>query len=256
MNPPRFTRVPQRQLPDKVADEARRDQVRAIEEIQDHVRQFPSASRTMIRRQTFQSSGIWTPNTATRAVLLRMVGGGGGGGGTTGGANFAFGGGGWSGVYWEKWIESDRQMSGGAVTIGAAGAAGAANAQGGTGGDTSCVVNGKTYTASGGAGGLGMPNGAGPQVTGIPASTNSSTSGADFNVQERGEQGIQIAAGAGWSGCGGNNPLGSGGVTTATGNGGAANIGYGGGGGGAISAAADKTGGAGGAGCVLIEEFS
>jgi hypothetical protein len=228
----------------------------AVRELQRRIASLPVTARNYLGRRIITTSGRYEPTPGTRAVLLRMTGGGGGGGGGTGGGSFAFGGGGWSGVYFEQWVASSAPIAGGAVTIGAAGAAGAAGAQGGTGGTTTASINGRTYSAPGGAGGLGATNGAGAAVTGIPTTPAGVTSGADFNIQERGEQGIRIGAGAGWPGSGGNTPLGSGAATTGSGNGGNANVGYGGGGGGALAGVSNQTGGTGGIGVVIIEEYA
>ncbi len=249
----RLTSIPPRTLADKASEEVRRDHAQAITELQRVVARAPATSRNYLGRRVFTATTLYAPAPGTRSVLLKMQGGGGGGGGASGGASFAFAGGGWSGVYAEVFVET---TVGGTITIGAGGAAGAAGAAGGSGGDTFVVLGGKVYTAKGGAGGRGMANGAGADVTGISATAGGSTSGSDFNTQERGEQGIRISAGAGWSGCGGNTPVGSGGVTTTTGNGGGANIGYGGGGGGGIAAVSNQTGGIGGAGVVIIEEYA
>ncbi len=254
----KFQRPPTRVLEDTAAEQNRRETARAIEQIQKHIEavpKFPTAARSYLGRQVFTATGTYTPTKGTRAVLLKMVGGGGGGGGTTGGASFAFAGGGWAGDYIEKYIESVTPISGGAITIGAGGAAGAAGGNGGTGGDSTAAINGVTYTAKGGIGGVAMANGAGAAVTGITAGATGSSSGVDVIVNAAGEQGIRIAAGAGWSGMGGNTPLGSGGCTTAVGNGTSA-TGYGGGGGGSQSGANNQTGGGGGSGIVIIEEFS
>ena len=256
MTAPRFTKPAVRGLADPTADRVSTEQQVAISELQARVGKVHAQARFYLGRKIFTTTARYEATPGTKAILLRMVGGGGGGGGTTGGASFAMAGGGWSGVYWEKWITSPGAIVGGPITIGAGGTAGAAGAQGGTGGDTIATINGVTYTAKGGVGGLAMANGAGAAVTGIPATTGGSTSGANVNVQDAGEQGMRIAAGAGWAGSGGSTPLGSGGTTTATGNGGAANVGYGGGGAGSISGPNDQTGGAGGAGCVVIEEYA
>lgn len=248
--------IPQRKLPDVQSDQSRRDHAQAIEAIRAVVAKIPEAARNYLGRQIITRTSRYAPTPGTRAVLLKVVGGGGGGGGASGGGDFAMAGGGWSGLYSERYIAGAGAVTGGAVTIGAAGAAGAAASQGGTGGTTSAVINGRTYSAPGGAGGLGMSNGAGAAVTGVPSTAGGVTTGADLNIQDAGDQGMRISAGNGWAGAGGSTPAGSGGVTTATGNGGAANVGYGGGGGGAIAGPSNQTGGLGGAGVVIIEEFS
>lgn len=251
-----LTKIAIRPLTDARADEANREIGQAVRELQQAVGLMATGARQYLGRRIITTSGRYEPTPGTRAVLLRMTGGGGGGGGGSGGGSFAFGGGGWSGVYYEQWIKADGPIAGGSVTVGAGGAGGAAASQGGTGGTTTAVINGRTYTAPGGAGGLGASNGSTAAVTGIPSTPAGVTSGADFNIQERGEQGIRISAGAGWPGSGGNTPLGSGGVTTTTGNGGNANVGYGGGGGGALAAASGQLGGTGGVGVILIEEYA
>lgn len=107
-------------------------------------------------------SGTATPTAGTRQVRLRMIGGGGGGGAAASSSNtgVAAGSGGSSGVLLEIWIKNAEPLTYGAYKCGAGGARGTAGvgaaADGGAGGDTTIVINGRTYIAKGGSGGLAM----------------------------------------------------------------------------------------------------
>jgi hypothetical protein len=218
------------------------------------------SARMFLGRQIFTSSGTYTPSTGTKAVFAVGVGGGGGGGGAGGGGNRSVGAGGGSGVYWEKWIDSAANTTGGTVTIGAAGSAGASTGgTGGTGGDTSFVVDGTTYTVKGGTGGVGTASGTGSAA--LPgAPQTGSTSGADRLAGEHGELGIVVdSAAVQIGGHGGSNPFGIGGAAGGAGNTvavGADGTGRGAGGGGANAQGTGKAGGAGTAGCVIFYEFA
>lgn len=244
----------QQRTADASPAEVDRNRDQALKELQDAVRSIPVSARQFLKRQTFTSSGTYTPTVGARAAFVRLVGGGGGGGGVTNGANVAAGGGGHSGVYLERWIESVTQLMGGAVSVGAAGAAGTAGNNGGAGGTTTLSINGITLSASGGPGGVAMTNGSSATITGTQ-SLATSTSNADLFQQAAGAIGLRMSATDYWPGAGGSSPFGAGGVTITAGNGVAAS-GYGSGGGGGASGGSNQTGGAGTAGLVVVEEYS
>jgi hypothetical protein len=219
-------------------------------------------ARVYLGRQIFTSSGTYTPTTGTKAVLLKMVGGGGGGAGaqSTGAGNVGIGGGGWSGNYLEKWIVPAATITGGTITIGSGGGGGSTSGgNGSAGGSTTAVVQGTTYTANGGAGGLGLGAAtAGNNNTYIPTPSAVTTTG-DVTIQGTPTAGVTTGPGGQLlSGTGGGTPLGGGGypgISGAAGN--SPQTGYGGGGGGAQAhSGVSRAGGAGAAGLVIIEEYA
>lgn len=221
----------------------------------------------------------------TRKLVIKAVGGGGGGGGADGAAGTdSAGGGGGSGVYgevqigWDSGWTSIRNSTGGtsgtiAIVIGAAGSGGSGaspGAQGGTGGNTTV-----TYALNGGAGvtltfrgGLGGYNGyqrtgttitcsapGGVQTGAVGGSPGNAFAGDCYLVT--GQCGTMGVAGPGsmYGGNGGSSPLGIGASGIWNGNGLGAG-GYGSGGGGASTdTGVDRTGGAGSAGAVIVEEY-
>lgn len=206
---------------------------------------------------TAHTGTAYTPSTGTKAVLIRLVGGGGGGGGTTGGASALAGGaGGGSGAYIEKWIDPAATItSTGTMTIGTAGSGGVA-AAGGNGNSTSLNIQGTTYTATGGTGGLGMASGTTGAIA-YPGAPAAGSSTADANGGETGTHGIRLSNIACVAGNGGSCQLGWGGNGGQAGNtAGAAARGYGGGGGGSLSSNLNQTGGNGSAGIIIIEEYA
>lgn len=213
-------------------------------------------ARIYIKRQVFTANGTYTPSTGCKAVRIKLVGGGGGGGGAGGGSTVrSAGGGGSSGAYLEHWIEPGTDITGGAVTIGAAGTAGASTGTaGGNGGDTSVVVQAVTYTAKGGTGGAGCTTSTNYTLSVNPQAGSTAT---DIVSGGAGTAGIANSGGAILvAGNGGSNPLGYGGVT-ATSSAGSAGTGYGAGGsGGHHAGTTDVAGGAGTAGIVIIEEYA
>lgn len=214
--------------------------------------------RLYIKRQVFTASGTYTPSTDAKACMIHVVGCGGGGGGAQGGGagNCAAGSGGASGAYIKHWIEPGVNLTGGAVTIGTAGAGGASTGgTGGTGGNCSVVVQGVTYTAIGGAGGVGQTTGTSLTAIGATAAPTGSTS-TDFTVCEGGTSAFRLSGTSVLAGVGGSNPLGGGGLTVTPNVAGVAGNGYGSGGGGAVATTTNSTGGAGKAGVVIIEEYA
>lgn len=233
----------------------------------------PAPTGTLLGRQVFTASGTYTPTAGTRMVRVRMVAGGGGGGGVqvTAGA-YAAAGGGASGVYWEKLIDPGALVTGGAVAIGAAGAAGSnTGGTGGTGGDTTVVIQGTTYTAKGGLGGVGNSGtninviiGAAGGAVGAGSSAGDIAFGQDGERSTLRQEVLTTGLVAGWSGEGGSGPFGAGGRKVASGFAGVPGLaGVGNGAGGSGAAGVDdgfgggaEVGGVGTIGLIIIEEYS
>jgi hypothetical protein len=211
----------------------------------------------LIGVQTFSASGTYTPTAGTNSIVIEMVGGGGGGGGTlaTGAGQVSVGAGGSAGGYVIHRATSG--FSGATVTIGAAGTAGS-GANGGAGGTTSF----NAITATGGFGG----------AAGTAAATSSSNAGAGgvgvgANVlivqgQSGGSGVAAFAAGYVQGQVGGSGRLGASGISVVCGlgnsNPGPSATGRGGGGCGGVAGASQgaTTGGAGGAGLVIVYEYA
>ena len=117
-----------------------------------------------VKRQTFTSSGTYTPSAGMLYCFVRLQAPGGGSGGiqSAGSANGATGGAG-AGGYAERLLTAAQIGASQTVTIGAVGAAGvgATPTGGGTGGTTSL---GTLLSATGGAGSAGMTAGGSTQV--------------------------------------------------------------------------------------------
>lgn len=215
--------------------------------------------RIYLGRQVLtSSSGTYTPSTGAKAVLLRMVGGGGGSAGSAGGASaLSTGGGGGSGAYIEKWIDAAANITGGAYHAGPGGAAGSSGANaGGTGTDSDVIIQGVTYTAKSGTGGLAMASGTSALTVlgGVPQSGSTS---ADFESGTAAGPGVRISNIAAFSGAGGSNPLGVGGIqTNAANQAGIAGRGYGAGAGGSLASTTNQAGAAGKAGVIIIDEYA
>lgn len=213
----------------------------------------PTPGYIRIGTQKITATGTYTPTANVRAVKVRMIGGGGGGGGAQGGN--ACGGGGASGAYWEKWIDPGATITGGAATIGAAGTGGStAGGNGGTGGDTSLVVQGITYTAKGGLGGVGMLTPAGTFAA-LGGGKQAGTSAGDVTFQEPGYPSLFINASFYYAGKGGSSPLGAGGAPTVQTASAAGTVGTGFGAGGSGGQGAAQAGAVGTAGVILVEEY-
>lgn len=212
--------------------------------------------------QTFTASGTYTPTVGAKGYRLRMSGGGGGGGGCPITAGRSAAGGGASGVWWEKEAYLGVQLTGGAVVIGAAGVKGFGTA-GANGGDSSCIIQATTYTASGGAGGPIGVNFTVPEIGIVgQTATGTTTTGAGITFACASGVGGAVGTTTARGGEGGEGPYGFGGFG-GFGNGASANVGQdaigrGGGGGGASAIATGGTtnGGAGTAGIVIVEEYA
>lgn len=210
------------------------------------------------RVQTFTGSGTYTPHADMLYCIIEAVGGGGGGGGSAGGSGdvFAAAGGG-SGAYSRKLATAADIGASKAVTIGAGGAGGTAGANNGSAGGESSV--GTLCIAKGGAGGS------------FSSSSASILNGGAGGVITGGAGDI-IAAGApggcghfnsadlthySSSGHGGSSYFGGGaaGVQVATAGANASSYGSGGSGAHTFNEAANRAGGNGSAGFVIVTEF-
>jgi hypothetical protein len=207
-------------------------------------------TQTLTTKQVFTSgtSATYTTPTNCTWIRIRMCGGGGGGANATAAsAQTNVGSGGGGGGYVEHIITSPAATY--TYSVGASGAAQS------NGGDT--TFSGGALTAGGGAG-TNLTTGAG---TALGRASGSGVGGSATNGNV-----VNIAGSAGWialrysgteglSAPGGNSFLGYGGGQTAAG-GGASGGNYGGGGGGSISlSTTPATGGVGGSGILIVEEY-
>jgi len=244
-------------LPDKQQELARRNHEQRITEVQVAVDDLSRAAGRLLGPPVILTGfGQYTPNPAAKTVRVRMIGGGGAGGGTVGAVGLGGGGGGTSGWYLDFVVPCG---TGGTFVCGAGGT-GAAGANGNPGGNTTLVLNGFTYVAAGGAGGLFGTLGAGG-VAGPGGLTAGSTdvSGFGFSTASPGDQ-AEWAGVFVLSGDGGASPFGPPGVAVSSGGPGITpgNPGVrGSGGSGSVgNGAGPSTGAAGGAGMIIIEEYS
>lgn len=210
-----------------------------------------------LRRRFITSSGSYKPSGDVKKIRVRVIGGGGGGGaaGQTNSGYTAIGGGGGAGGCSERIISVDANFQAVNVTIGAGGVPGGqsgysggaggvtnfgslCSATGGDGGAGTAATNNTSYIMSGGAGGLGA--------------------GGEINAYgSPGSVAIMPAVNGGISGGGGASAISSG-PGGRVGNSGGNDGVYGSGGSGGISqgAASTQYGGRGGAGIVIVEEYS
>lgn len=200
------------------------------------------------------TTGTFTKDAKCLQARVRIVGAGGGGGGTTAtdGTESASGAGGGGGEYAEGYFTSATIGASQTVTIGAGGTA-ASGANGGTGGTTSF---GALMTALGGSGGE-VGTGTSLNATEAGGAGGSGGTGGSFRVAgSDGGNGSVRAGVQGADGYGGASLL-SGERAAFTAQGGSTGKLYGGGGSGASSniSTAARTGGVGGTGICIIEEY-
>jgi hypothetical protein len=215
--------------------------------------------RWLNRQILTKTSGAYTSTPGTNMRLVRQIGGGGGGGAANGtaGSGDATGGSGNSGWYIEYRVPGDDTLRG-TYTIGAAGAAGIApTGNGGNGGDTTFTINGKTYIAKGGTGGIGALNFNGGSQ--FPVAGSTQPPDVDFVCCAVAGAGFMgLTGGVSYSGAsGGVFPFGAGAPPANAGPaGGGPGIGYGAGGGGGSVNFFSINGSAGTVGVIVVDEFS
>jgi len=183
-------------------------------------------------------------NTNTNFKFTLIGGGGGGASSNTASIHSPGGGAGGGLILFTSGLSPSTAYT---IAVGAAGTGGASGATGGAGGDTTLTIGATTYTASGGkapaAAGSG-PGGTGGTATNGTINITGGSGGATMTVlSSAGLPGANGVFGFGFGGAG------IAGSTSGSGN---AATGYGAGGGGSSSNGA-PTGGAGSAGCILVE---
>jgi hypothetical protein len=182
--------------------------------------------------------------TATQFKFTLVGGGGGGGGFAAAGSGSSGGGAGGAGIVWVTGLTASTAYT---IAIGAAGSGGIATTPGnaGSGGNTTLTIGATTYTARGGTGSAGgstnVNGGAGGTTTNFTIGITGSAGNGGANNSPT------------VSGAGGNTGFGLGLGGAALGAGGAGNPGTGFGGGGGASHGTSETGGAGTAGCIVVE---
>jgi hypothetical protein len=217
----------------------------------------------MFLQSTLLTSGTsFTTNSKTTKIRVRVVGGGGGGGGAGGAtSNGSAGAGGGAGGYAEKWFNVAGN-TGYTCAIGAAGSGGTASAgtgnAGGNGGSSSLTVSGTTVTAPGGSGGAGMSSGTTVIMALGGAAAAVATNGDVNSGGTGGANSYRGSAAIVFAGQGAGSQLGGGGSARSTSGVGNAATGFGAGGGGGCvnNANQNNAGGAGTAGCIVVEEYA
>lgn len=206
------------------------------------------AAGSLLGVQVLTGSGTYTPTAGTGKIWVECVGGGGAGGGTPTAA--ATGSGGGAGAYAASLLTSG--FSGASYVVGAGGT-GVSNASGGAGSDTTWATT--VIVAKGGSGGTVGVSGAntGPTAGGL---ASASTGQIKFDGQSG--QGTTVAGGSRAGGDGGSSPRGGAGgrAPLPNNNGNAGSVPGGGGSGGLDSTAANRTGGNGAAGTIIVYEYA
>ncbi|WP_278495594.1 phage tail protein [Pantoea vagans] len=217
----------------------------------------------LIGIQRFTASGVYTPTTGAKKVVVRGVGGGGGGGGcpSTTSNQQSTAGGGQSGCYAE--ITLDSLLSSYVITIGIGGSAGLKTPSAGGGGGSTIMAG--VLLIPGGSGGY-----AGAAVT-PTISVGGVSNGTTYPTVSVGVSRILLAAASGQpalilgsgtnqakGGTGGSSPLGIGGQGGLGGAPGLVGVGFGAGGGGCSQLASNSgdVGGAGTSGYLEIWEYA
>jgi collagen type I/II/III/V/XI/XXIV/XXVII alpha len=201
----------------------------------------------------------YTPTSGTKRALVIFCAGGGGGGasdwaaGTTA-AGGSGGGGGGTCWYYVSSVSGTYTIAIG--TGGAGGVVGVSSGAGGTGNNSTFTNGATTVTANGGSGGA--QSTAGSTLAFVVGGAGGGTTNATFGVTgDTGQHGITYSGSAATGGKGGNCALfGTGGGSRVAQANGIAGVGFGSGGSGGVSTAADRDGGNGAAGKMLVLEFA
>ncbi|MEH5889120.1 hypothetical protein [Enterobacter roggenkampii] len=224
-----------------------------------------AATGRFINTQIFTSSGTYTPSAGTKKIKVYATGGGGGGGGSaaTDSTTRSCGGGGGAGSTVISVFNISDITTPVSITIGSGGSAGAGGgSSGGVGGNGGSTLFGSLITAAGGFGG-----GGGGQATDSGSFVNPNGGG---NSASSGGNIVTLKGSAGLPGitCNTGNVSGAGGTSFFSGGGNPASSvistngengtnGSGGSGGMSMkSTSVGKSGGIGGSGLVIIEEFA
>lgn len=211
----------------------------------------------LLNVQVLTASGTYTRTPGATSGLVRLVGGGaqGSGSAATAAGEVSLGAGGQSGAYGEHWYAGNLPASQ-AYTIGAGGSSGTAGTGGAAGGATTFG----TLSAPGGGASPSPVLGTPPLMIGANTTTAPATGCNILNsTNEVGGFGIAISGGGFVSGGGAASPFGGGAAPNVTGSGaGQAAISRGAGGGGASGGASSAafTGGVGGAGLIVVYEYT
>lgn len=217
---------------------------------------------TSINVQTFTSNGVYNPTAGMKYCQIECVGGGGGGGGVAYSViidGSAAAGGGGSGGYSRKVVSASTIGASQVITIGAGGAGGVSGNNTGSTGGTSSL--GSIVSCTGGAGGEGGPN----NIYGVSGAGGAGGVGSNGDVNTTGQPGLNgnalfgTGASGGFSGAGGSSFFGGGAIskTSDTSIAGGNATSFGGGGSGALtnSSGANRAGGNGFAGVIVITEY-
>lgn len=200
--------------------------------------------------QTFSTPGIASWTKPTGALFVRVIVVGGGGGAATAANTDSVTGGGGGGGYSEEWFVASILGSSETLTVGSGGSIGNA-------GETSSFGTGPLLQATGGGTTVQTATSTtiGTQSSGGTAGVGS---GGDINIKgTAGQNGVIYSGVNGAGGDGGSSVLGGGGAGAVTNSVGGAGGSYGGGGGGAhASGTADRAGGAGADGVVIVITFT
>jgi hypothetical protein len=199
----------------------------------------------------------WTPQADTAIIVVEVFGDGAGGGGAAGGSGTrGAGGGGGAGAYAKATIPASTYSTGQTVTVGSGGSGGSGAAQGNSGTGSSFGTLVECGSGTGGTGGVASSSAA--VTSPAPGGGVSGSWTPDVSLEGgAGDVGLVLSATVNNGGAGG--ACGYSQSAGPTGNGvfnGTAGINPGSGGSGAAATTADKTGGAGAPGLVVIYEYT
>lgn len=214
-------------------------------------------SGALLSHNVVTTGTSYTVSASTNHIVVECVGGGGGGGGCTSAVGSSAAGGGGSGGGYSRKFFTVTPSASYTYAIGAGGSGGSnTGGNGGNGGNTTFIVGATTVNGSRGLGGAGMV--ATSVISIASGGTSTSPGGGDLNVKGTpGEDGIVFSSAVAMGGAGGNSFYGSGAGPNANGFAGSAGQqGSGGSGGSVLNNSGAVTGGAGGAGIIVVWEYS